>query len=239
MKKNEKKVKGWLNKKINQLDQVPALPEESFDGEGESGLVQDEVTLDSAQVFASYQKSDDTCIGSSAIVQSGIVSEQNVQVDGICKGGVKTDRNVFISGKVEGDVSGESVFIYGGAVQGNVTAKEKLIVNTKAIVIGNLKAEDVEAGGKVKGNIQAENGVYLKGEAVVHGNIKAQAIHTIKGAVINGQVTMVSPKSEKEIFALPVINEGTEEKKEKEKAKEKENEGKAPAKTEEKSEKKD
>lgn len=218
MKKNEKKVKGWLNKKINQLDQVPALPKESFEGNGEAGLVQDEVVWDSAQVFASYQKSDDTCIGSSAIVQSGIVSEQNVQVDGVCKGGIKTERNVFISGKVDGDVTGQNVFVYGGAVQGNIVAEEKVILNTKAIIIGNLEAENVEAGGKIKGNIQAENGVYLKSEAVVHGNIKAQVIHTLKGAIINGQVTMVSPKSEKEIFALPLIHESAEGEEKKEKA---------------------
>lgn len=233
MKKNDKEqgVKRWLHTKMKELDKVPALPEDSY-GSG-SHLAQDG-QQEEAQAFSSYQKADDTCIGSSAIILSGITSEQNIQVDGICKGDVQTDRNVMLSGKIEGNVSGQNIYIYSGAVQGNIIAEKKVILNTKGIVIGNIQCQDIEADGKIKGNIQAENMAVLKSEAIIQGNISAQAIHTDKGAVINGKVTMISPKSEKEIFALPLAEENEKPvKAEENKKPAKTEENEKPAKTEE------
>ncbi len=230
MKKNDKEqgVKRWLHTKMKELDKVPALPEDSY-GSG-SHLAQDG-QKEEAQAFSSYQKADDTCIGSSAIILSGITSEQNIQVDGICKGDVQTDRNVMLSGKIEGNVSGQNIYIYSGAVQGNIIAEKKVILNTKGIVIGNIQCQDIEADGKIKGNIQAENMAVLKSEAIIQGNISAQAIHTDKGAVINGKVTMISPKNEKEIFALPLAEENEKPVKAEENKKPKTEENEKPVKS--------
>lgn len=230
MKKNDKEqgVKRWLHTKMKELDKVPALPEDSY-GSG-SHLAQDG-QQEEAQAFSSYQKADDTCIGSSAIILSGITSEQNIQVDGICKGDVQTDRNVMLSGKIEGNVSGQNIYIYSGAVQGNIIAEKKVILNTKGIVIGNIQCQDIEADGKIKGNIQAENMAVLKSEAIIQGNISAQAIHTDKGAVINGKVTMISPKNEKEIFALPLAEENEKPVKAEENKKPKTEENEKPVKS--------
>lgn len=100
-------------------------------------------------------KSDETTIISHGVKIEGKVSSSgNIRVEGEIQGDITSQGKVIVgeNGKVNGQISGEDITI-GGKVSGTVRAKEKLVLDSK----GNLKGDIftkillVEAGAKFDG----------------------------------------------------------------------------------------
>ncbi len=95
-----------------------------------------------------------TIISSSVIIEGKLTSNGNVRIDGIVKGNVeaKGNLNVGESGNIQGDLHADSVTI-GGKVEGVVNAKDKVTLENKSFLKGDLitKILVVEAGAIFEG----------------------------------------------------------------------------------------
>lgn len=100
-------------------------------------------------------ESDDITIISSGVKVEGTLSSNgSIRLDGIIKGDINCEGNVTIGdhGEVSGKVNGSSITI-GGKVDGTVNAKEKLVLESKADLKGDVftKILVVEAGARFDG----------------------------------------------------------------------------------------
>ena len=101
------------------------------------------------------QKSDETTIISHGVKIEGKVSSSgNIRVEGEIQGDITSQGKVIVgeNGKVNGQISGEDITI-GGKVSGTVRAKEKLILDSKGNLKGDIftKILIVEAGASFDG----------------------------------------------------------------------------------------
>lgn len=95
-----------------------------------------------------------TIISSGVVIDGKVTSNGNVRVDGSVKGDITAQGNLTVGehGTIQGQLTGETVSI-GGKVEGTVNAKEKLVLETKAVLKGDLitKILVVEAGAVFEG----------------------------------------------------------------------------------------
>ena len=99
--------------------------------------------------------SDDITIISHGVKLEGkITSGGSIRVDGVIQGDIVSQSNVTVGeqGDVVGQVSGQSVTI-GGKVVGTINAKDKLTLESKANLKGDIftKILIVEAGARFDG----------------------------------------------------------------------------------------
>jgi cytoskeletal protein CcmA (bactofilin family) len=97
---------------------------------------------------------DTTVISSGMKVEGKVSSSGSIRLDGTVKGDIDCQGNVTIGeqGKVYGKVDGLSITI-GGKVEGEIKAKEKLILESKANLKGDIftKILVVESGARFDG----------------------------------------------------------------------------------------
>ncbi|HQF43427.1 MAG TPA: polymer-forming cytoskeletal protein [Ignavibacteriaceae bacterium] len=95
-----------------------------------------------------------TIISSGVVIDGKVTSNGNVRVDGSVKGDITAQGNLTVGehGTIQGQLTGETVSI-GGKVEGTVNAKEKLVLEAKAVLKGDLitKILVVEAGAIFEG----------------------------------------------------------------------------------------
>lgn len=104
----------------------------------------------------SFENGDEvTIISSGVIIEGKLSSKGNVRVDGTVKGDVNVTGNVTIgeTGDINGQVNADIISV-GGKVVGKLNAKEKVVLESKAVLKGDLVAKIlvVEAGAKFDGN---------------------------------------------------------------------------------------
>ncbi len=101
-----------------------------------------------------------TIISSGVVIEGKLSSKGNVRVDGIVKGDVNVTGNVTIgeSGDINGQVNADIITV-GGKVVGKLNAKEKVVLEGKAVLKGDLIAKIlvVEAGAKFDGNSKMDD----------------------------------------------------------------------------------
>ena len=80
-------------------------------------------------------------VGPGTIVEGKIRTEGSIRIDGKLIGDLiaKANAAVGLSGVVEGNLSAQNVSL-AGKVQGTVTAMEKLILEEKSVMKGDLRA---------------------------------------------------------------------------------------------------
>lgn len=101
-------------------------------------------------VYSEGVKSEETTIISNGVrIEGKVTSAGNIRVDGEIQGDISSKSNVIVgeSGQVNGQINAESISI-GGRVSGSVKAKDKLTLEAKANLKGDLftKILVVEAG---------------------------------------------------------------------------------------------
>jgi cytoskeletal protein CcmA (bactofilin family) len=101
-----------------------------------------------------------TIISNGVVIEGKVSSNGNVRVDGTVKGDIVAQGNLTVGehGTIQGQLTGEIVSI-GGKVEGTVNAKEKLVLEAKAILKGDLvtKILVVEAGAMFEGKSSMGN----------------------------------------------------------------------------------
>lgn len=97
---------------------------------------------------------DITIISHGVKLEGKISSGGSIRVDGVIQGDINSQSNVTVGeqGDVSGQINAESVVI-GGKVVGSVNAKEKIVMESKANLKGDIftKILVVEAGARFDG----------------------------------------------------------------------------------------
>ena len=80
-------------------------------------------------------------LGGGTVVEGTIKTDNSVRVDGKLKGKLicKNTLTVGINGEIEGEVQAKNAIV-GGKIKGKVSIVEKLVLESKSILIGELKA---------------------------------------------------------------------------------------------------
>lgn len=80
-------------------------------------------------------------IGLGTTVEGKIRTQGSIRIDGKLSGEVHAAENlaIGIAGEIEGIVNGRNVTV-GGKVKGNITSVEKLVLEGKSVVRGDVKA---------------------------------------------------------------------------------------------------
>ena len=95
-----------------------------------------------------------TIISTGVVLEGKLASKGNLRIDGIINGDIQANGNVTIGGK--GEINGEvqaQVIILGGKISGSIKAAEKVVLESTAVLKGDLisKILVVEAGAKFDG----------------------------------------------------------------------------------------
>ncbi len=102
-----------------------------------------------------------TIISSGVLIEGKLSSKGNVRLDGTVKGDVNVNGNVTIgeSGDINGEINADIITV-GGKVVGKLNAKEKVVLEGKAVLKGDLVAKIlvIEAGAKFDGNSKMDEG---------------------------------------------------------------------------------
>lgn len=99
-------------------------------------------------------KDEVTIISAGVVIEGKLISNGNVRVDGSVNGDVTANGSVTVgeNGEVSGQVEATAIVI-GGKVTGTVKSKEKLTLEAKAVLKGDIftKILVVEAGAQFDG----------------------------------------------------------------------------------------
>lgn len=102
-----------------------------------------------------------TIISSGVVIEGKLSSKGNVRVDGTVKGDVNVNGSVTVgeSGDINGEINADVITV-GGKIIGKLNAKEKVVLEAKAVLKGDLvtKILVVEAGAKFDGNSKMGEG---------------------------------------------------------------------------------
>jgi cytoskeletal protein CcmA (bactofilin family) len=82
-----------------------------------------------------------------------------------------------------------------GRFRGEISSENTLIVGESGEIEATIRSKTISISGSVDGDVTAEQKVVLHKTARVNGNVSAPALQIEEGAVLNGQVNMVSGDS--------------------------------------------
>jgi cytoskeletal protein CcmA (bactofilin family) len=104
--------------------------------------------------FGGVKSEETTIISNGVKIEGKITSSGNIRVDGEIQGDIISQSNVSVgeNGQVNGQINAEVITI-GGKVSGTVKAKEKLVLDSKGNLRGDIftRILVVEAGAKFDG----------------------------------------------------------------------------------------
>jgi cytoskeletal protein CcmA (bactofilin family) len=91
---------------------------------------------------------------------------------------------------IEGEITTDEDVIVQGTVRGKLEAKERVVVESGAVVEADIIGGPLSVSGAVTGNITSSDRVDLQAGARVVGNVKAARITIADGAQFKGNVDM-------------------------------------------------
>lgn len=99
---------------------------------------------------------------------------------------------------VDGNISSKGDLRIDGTINGNLVSTARVVIGSKATVIGNINAANAIIEGKVNGNVSVEAVLSLKGSAIIEGDIEMQKLMVENGAIFNGSSNMTAGPDKKE-----------------------------------------
>ena len=110
-----------------------------------------------------------TVISKGVKIEGKLSCSGSIRLDGDVQGDITSQSTVIIgeNGKVNGQINADNITI-GGKVTGTVKAKEKLVLDSKANLQGDIfsKTVSIEAGANFNGNCKMGGSEYTKPPAV-------------------------------------------------------------------------
>lgn len=107
-----------------------------------------------------------TTISGGVIIEGKLTSNGNVRIDGRVNGDINANGSIIIgeSGEVTGEINADIINL-GGKVTGTVNAREKLVLEAKSILKGDLitKILVIEAGAYFEGKSSMNAGSVEQG----------------------------------------------------------------------------
>lgn len=85
-----------------------------------------------------------TFINAGTVIQGELLVENDLAIEGTVKGTIRATGKVTINihGKVEGEIQAASATI-GGKMTGNVIVSDKVILESKSVLVGDLKTKEL------------------------------------------------------------------------------------------------
>lgn len=78
-----------------------------------------------------------------------------------------------------------------GRFEGNLNVKGNLTIGQTAVVLGDIRGDNIIIGGKIKGRITAKERLTLLPAAVVEGDIFPVKLNVAEGAILEGKCSML------------------------------------------------
>jgi cytoskeletal protein CcmA (bactofilin family) len=94
--------------------------------------------------------------------------------------------------KVKGNFQGRGDIIIEGALEGSLKTDASVFIGDQAKIVANIDAKDAIINGEVRGNVKAKNYLALGGTAKIFGDLQYSEISVERGAIINGQLLVLS-----------------------------------------------
>lgn len=129
-----------------------------------------------------------TIISKGTIITGDLKSEGDIEVYGTLTGSVSTVGNIRISGRQVGDVQGANITLSSCTVRGNITAAEDVKIDSDSVVIGDVKAKNLDVNGKLQGNVHGKSSITCQNNAVIVGDLTAASIVVNNGARLQGKM---------------------------------------------------
>jgi cytoskeletal protein CcmA (bactofilin family) len=104
------------------------------------------------------------------------------------------DAETIIGGsiKVKGNFQGQGNIIIEGFLEGSLKTASDIFIGDQAKIVANIESKGLVVNGEVRGNIKAKGYLAIGGSAKIYGDVQYGEISIDKGALISGQVTMIS-----------------------------------------------
>ena len=99
---------------------------------------------------------------------------------------------IAASTKIVGTISGQGAYVFCGTVEGDCDIDGPLTLAEGGRWKGTLKATDIIVAGTVEGDVIARQRVEIAGTARVTGSLAGHSIAVAEGAVIEGEIKVVS-----------------------------------------------
>ena len=112
----------------------------------------------------------------------------------------------------EGKLSFRDTVRIDGRFRGEISSENALIVGESGEIEASIHSHTVAVSGSVSGDIHAKKKVVLHKSARVNGNIETVCLAVEEGAVVNGQIKMLSSDARKESGPLKAIEGGAPDK---------------------------
>ncbi len=112
----------------------------------------------------------------------------------------------------EGKLSFRDTVRIDGRFRGEISSENTLIVGESGEIEATIHSNPVAVSGTVSGDIHAKKKVVLHKSARVDGNIETVCLAIEEGAVVNGQIKMLSSDARKESGPLKAIEGGAPDK---------------------------
>ncbi|MEK7395247.1 MAG: protein CcmA, bactofilin family [Fibrobacterota bacterium] len=104
-------------------------------------------------------------VNSGTVITGELLVENDLSIEGTVKGIIRATGtvSVHIQGVVEGEIQAASVKI-GGKVTGNVTANDRVILENKAVLVGDLRTREliILEGAVFHGKCEMQSGAKAK-----------------------------------------------------------------------------
>lgn len=88
---------------------------------------------------------------------------------------------------IEGHLTAEGDLRVEGTVKGDVTTRTSLIVGEKAIVDGNIVADQAEIAGRVNGTVKALGLLIIRSSSTIVGDVITKDLNVESGSSFNGR----------------------------------------------------
>lgn len=96
------------------------------------------------------------------------------------------------STKINGTISGKGAYVFCGRIEGDCDIEGPVTLASDGHWIGTIKASDVVVAGTVEGDVVAKQRVEIAGTAKITGSLSGHSIAVAEGAVIEGEIKVVS-----------------------------------------------
>jgi len=165
----------------------------SYDAAKEVSDLKLQDPLSAAQIGSKITSEESmTRIAKGTIVTGDLKSDEAIFVEGRIDGNIIADSDVGINGLVNGDINARNIHFQTAGVKGNTVAKQSATLDRKAVIVGDITAENMTVDGKIKGTATATEKMVLERNALISGAIIAGGISINDGAKISASITITN-----------------------------------------------
>lgn len=123
-------------------------------------------------------------------VTGQLSAEGSVEISGVLNGNLDAEGDVQIFGTVSGNVKGKTVVLSAARVKGDIEAEDRLSLDDKAVIVGDVNAGSIVLAGRIMGNVKAAGTVVFEQTALLLGDIECAGISVKEGAKLSGKIVM-------------------------------------------------